>query len=244
MARRRLAFWLVAFGLLLLSFGPPTPPAASQPREPEKSLVIKEGRNVSWEGWQFAWSIHPRNGLVIENVAFRGKSVLKYAGLAEIFVPYNRGEPRPEDFGGGIGPRLIELFPGKDCVPAAITCLSWNAQGKAEGKRVVMMHEEATGLSYVGNLGRAYGKTLVLWCAYNLSGYHYVSRWNFREDGTLTPEIGLTGPLQHLDKGDSSEHGSLVGKDKLFAPSHVHNIYYCLDFGDIDGPANNVEEFS
>jgi primary-amine oxidase len=158
-------------------------------------------------------------------------------------VPYNKGQPRPQDFGGGIGSRLIELFPGKDCVPGALTCMAWNAQGKEEGKRVVMMHEEGTGLNYVGNLGRSHGKGLILWCAYNLSGYHYLSRWHFRDDGILIPEIGLTGPLQHVGKGDPSPFGSLVGKDKTFAPSHVHNIYYCLDF-DIDGPLNTVEEFN
>jgi primary-amine oxidase len=163
--------------------------------------------------------------------------------MAEIFVPYNRGEPRPHDFDGGIGGRLIELFPGKDCAPAGGSCLAWNAKGKAEGKRVVMLHEEATGLSYLGNLGRAYGKSLVLWCAYDLSGYHYLSRWHFREDGCLTPEVGLTGPLQHTGKGESSAYGSLVGKGKVFAPSHVHNIYYCLDF-DVDGENNVVEEFN
>ena len=91
MPRRRIAFWLVASALFLCSFGRPTPPAASQPKEPGSSLIVKEGRNVSWEGWQFGWSIHPRNGLVLENVSFRGRSVLKYAGLAEIFVPYNNG---------------------------------------------------------------------------------------------------------------------------------------------------------
>ena len=32
---------------------------------------------------------------MLENVAFRGRSVLKYAGMAEIFVPYNQGQPRP-----------------------------------------------------------------------------------------------------------------------------------------------------
>ena len=241
MSRRLFTTALVAFACLALSLGRQAPPAASQPKQ--AALDFKD-RHVTWEGWVFDWSIHPRNGLVIENVSFQGRSVLKYAGLAEIFVPYNRGEPRPEDFGGGIGPRLIELFPGKDCVPAATSCLAFNAQGNTEGRRVVMMHEEATGLSYVGNLGRAYGKNLVLWCAYNLSGYHYISKWNFREDGTLTPEIGLTGPLQHLGKGSSSEYGSQVGKDKLFAPSHVHNIYYCLDF-DIDGADGNVvEEFN
>jgi primary-amine oxidase len=243
MKRSRTYFALAGLGLLLLSLGRPTSPAAPPAQQAAGKPLADDGRAVSWEGWKFRWSIHPRNGLVLEDVSFRGRSVLKYAGLAEIFVPYNRGEPRPEDFGGGIGPRLIELFPGKDCVPAAVNCLAWNAQGEPKGRRVVMMHEEATGLAYVGNLGRSYGKTLVLWCAYNLSGYHYLSRWNFREDGTLMPEIGLTGPLQHTGKGDPSEFGSLVGKDRLFAPSHVHNIYYCLDL-DVDGESNVVEEFN
>jgi len=244
---RRHVFWLVALALLLLVR--PTPPAASRgtttpakdATKPASSLRVN-GRQVSWEGWEFAWSIHPRNGLVLEDVHYAGRSVLKYAGMAEIFVPYNRGSPRPEDFGDGIGKRLIELLPGKDCVPtAAGTCLAYNARGKAEGRRVVMMHEEATGLSYLGDLGRAYGKALVLWCAYDLDGYRYISRWHFREDGQLTPEIGLTGPLQHTGRGESSPFGSLVGKGRLFAPSHVHNVYYCLDF-DIDGADGNVVE--
>ncbi len=240
MSRRRLAFTAVALALLLLPVGRATPEPTPELARP----ADKDGRQVSWEGWKFRWSIHRRNGLVLEDVSFRGRSVLRYAGLAEIFVPYNRGDPRPEDFGGGIGPRLIELFPGKDCVPtAAATCKAWNAHGKETGRRVVMMHEEATGLSYVGNLGRAYGKTLVLWCAYNLSGYYYISRWHFREDGALTPEIGLTGPLQHTGRGPSSPYGSLVGKGKRFAPSHVHNIYWCLDL-DVDGENNSVEEFN
>jgi primary-amine oxidase len=243
MSRRRIRFWLAALAVLVLFQGEYVPPAASEPTKTPTGIVVKD-RQVSWEGWRFRWSIHPRNGLVIEDVFYAGRSVLKYAGLAEVFVPYNRGSPRPYDFGGGIADSLQELFPGRDCVPAGGTCLAYNDAGKAEGKRVVMLHEEATGLSYIGDLGRAYGKTLTLWCAYNLSGYRYISRWHFREDGCLMPEIGLTGPLQHLGRGDSSAHGSRVGKDRLFAPSHVHNIYYCLDF-DIDGPDNNVvEEFN
>src|SRR5262245_31489361 len=222
---RRLAFWLVALGLFLLPPGGPTPRAAPGPGRPAEATGVKDGRRVRWEGWEFRWSIHPRNGLVLERVSFRGRSVLRYAGLAEIFVPYNRGWPRPEDFRLGIGGRLIELVPGRDCVPAASGCQAFDAQGRPEGKRVVMMHEEATGLSYVGNLGRAYGKALVLWCAYDLDGYHYLSRWHFRDDGCLTPEIGLTGPLQHTGRGGPSPYGSLVGKGGLFAPSHVHNVY-------------------
>jgi primary-amine oxidase len=242
---RRVGYCLIAFSLLVLPFGWSARSAVSQPKDKDKqgTVEIGEGRQISWAGWKFAWSVHPRNGLVLENVSFQGRSVLKYAGLAEIFVPYNQGQPRPEDFGGGISNRLVELFPGKDCVPGSLSCFAWNAQGKEEGKRFIMLHEEGTGLSYMGNLGRAYGKTLVLWCTYNLGGYYYISRWRFRDDGYLIPEVGLTGPLQHVGKGESSPFGSLVGKNQTFAPSHVHNIYFCLDL-DIDGTDNVVEEFN
>jgi primary-amine oxidase len=244
MPRRRFGCWTVALALLLVPFAWSTPRAGSHADDEPGKLAVKDGRNVSWQGWEFTWTVHPRNGLVIENASFQGHSVLKYAGLAEIFVPYIRGQPRPEDFGNGIAPKMVELVPGKDCVPVATACMAWNAQGKEEGKRFVMMHEESRGLSYIGNLGRAYGKMLTLWCAYNLDGYYYISRWHFRDDGCLMPEIGLTGPLQHTGTGDASPVGSLVGKDRVFAPSHVHNIYWCLDF-DIDGSDNNVvEEFN
>jgi primary-amine oxidase len=243
MSMRRAGLSLAVGCLCLLPFYGTAEKKDDKPTERPSGPVVTEGNRVRWERWAFNWSIHPRNGVVLENVSFDGKSVLKYAGLAEIFVPYNRGQPRPEDFGGGIGNRLIELFPGKDCLPGGVGCLAFNAKGKEDGKRIVMLHEESTGLSYVGNLGRSYGKALVLWSAYNLDGYYYISRWRFRDDGCLMPEIGLTGPLQHTGTGDASEFGSLVGKNKVFAPSHVHNIYYCLDF-DIDGTDNVVEEFN
>lgn len=234
---------LVLASLCLLPFHGTAQRKDDKPNEKLVGPLVVEGARVTWEGWAFSWSIHPRNGVVLENVSFRGRSVLKYAGLAEIFVPYNRGDPRPEDFETGIGGKLIELFPGRDCTPSPLGCLAFNAQGKQAGKRVVMLHEELTGLSYVGNLGRSYGKMLVLWNAYNLGGYYYISRWRFRSDGCLMPEVGLTGPLQHTGTGDASAFGSLVGKDRVFAPSHVHNIYWCLDL-DIDGTDNVVEEFN
>ena len=208
----------------------------------------KASHAIEWEGWKFKWSVHPRAGVVLTDVSFRDRTVLKYAGLAEIFVPYNRGKPRPTDFGRGIAEQMEEILPGKDCVPGSLQCQAFNADGQQEGRLVVMLHEEATGLSYKGGRGRAYGKKLTLWNVYNLGGYHYINRWTFRDDGCLMPEIGLTGSLNHTGIGEASPHGSLVGKtstgQKVFAPSHVHNIYYCLDF-DIDGAENNVvEEFN
>jgi primary-amine oxidase len=252
MCIRRLSWALFAFAILLCPVSERASleePLAAAPADGRVGPAAdpKAGHPIEWEGWTFNWAIQPRAGLVLTDVRFRGRAVLKYAGLAEIFVPYNRGQPRPEDFGPGIGLQMEEVFPGRDCVPGSLRCQAVNAQGKDEGKRVVMIHEEATGLSYKGPMGRAYGKKLVLWNVYNLGGYHYINRWNFRDDGVLMPEIGMSGSLNHTGRGEASPYGAVVGKidnEKVFAPSHVHNFYYCLDF-DIDGPENNVvEEFN
>ena len=206
-----------------------------------------DGTQVNWEGWTFRWDVRQREGLVLTDISFRGRKVMKYAGLAEIFVPYHPGQPRPEDALDGMGKNMQELLPSKDCIPGT-TCAMFDAEGKTGGKRVVAMHEESTGLAYMGESGRAYGKMLVLWCSSRLGGYTYLIRWRFRDDGMLMPEVGLTGKLEHSRIADASPQGSIVDREEgggtRFAPSHVHNFYYRLDF-DIDGPANDlVEEFT
>jgi primary-amine oxidase len=247
-ARRVLCATVLAFSLSsdAAPFTDVRPAAPDFPGE-ESPPGPAAGNLVRWEGWSFRWSVRRREGLVLTGVYFQGMSVLKYAGLAEIFVPYHPGRPRPEDFQDGMGNTLVELTPGKDCSSPA-GCQALNAEGRAEGRRVVMMHEEPAGLAYMGRFGRAYGKVLVLWCMSRLSGYTYVTQWRFRDDGVLLPQIGLTGELEHTAFGDSSPQGSFVGTDpkgqKVFAPSHVHNFYYRLDF-DIDGSDHNcVEEFN
>src|SRR5438874_9604805 len=171
----------------------PAAEAAATAEEPPPDP--KAGIPVSWEGWTFHWSVRRRDGLVLTNVAFRGRSVLKYAGLAEIFVPYNPGEPRPEDFQDGMGNTLVELIPGQDCFPGTV-CQAFNDRGKQEGKRVVMMHEEPAGLVYLGRFGRAYGKMLVLCAMSRLQGYTYITCRRFRDDGTLITQVVLTGEFE------------------------------------------------
>lgn len=205
-----------------------------------------DGKEVTWNGWKFHWKVRYREGLVLTDVYYGGRKVLKYAGLNEIFVPYHPGQPRPEDALDGIGKNLQELLPGKDCLPGT-TCAMFDINGKTEGKRMVAMHEESTGLSYMGDSGRAYGKMLVLWCASKLGDYVYFIRWRFRDDGMMMPQVGLTGKLNHTQATNVANRGSLVYNRQgaqVFGPSHVHNFYYRLDF-DIDGPEGNVvEEFN
>jgi primary-amine oxidase len=213
-----------------------------------------DGRNVEWEGWKFAWAVRPLEGLVLTDVHFHGRLVLKYAGIAELFTPYDQGGPRPLDLlQNGLGEPKAPVVAGIDC-SSGEWCKVYDIKGRPPAKgapAMVMMHEERTGPNYLGKYGRVPGKTLVLWSAGRfaggLDGYTFVVRWKFRNDGTLIPEIGATGVPQHLSTGDSSPFGSFIGfnktKQKVFAPSHVHNFLYRLDFA-IDGEENTVEEFN
>ncbi len=226
--------------------------ADSQKKESRPAL--KDGRKVEWEGWTFNWSVRRVEGLMLTDVHFRGRKILNSAGLVEIFTPYDQGEPRPVDLSqNGLGEPATPIVPGTDC-SSGEWCKVFDAEGKEvtrETTAAVMMHEERTGPNYLGQFGRAPGKTLVLWSAGrftgDVDGYTFVIRWKFRDDGTLLPEIGATGVPQHLKTGDSSSTGALIGlndkKEKVFAPSHIHSFLYRLDFA-LDGEKNTVEEFN
>jgi len=216
---------------------------------------VRAGQLVEWEGWSFRWQFRDIEGLMLNDVYFQGKKVLKSINLAEIYVPYAPGDPRPEDFSlGGFAGNPMPLQIGRDCNAAGTVCKPFHRDGRkaVDATADVMMHEEPIGLLYAGTQGRATGKMLVLWSMVHFKGpgdgYTYAIRWKFRNDGSLCPEVGATGGLQHLNVGAGTDGGVTVGRDEqgeeIFAPSHVHNFYFRIDF-DIDGADFNMaEEFS
>ncbi len=193
---------------------------------------------------------------MLTNVHFQGRKVLKYIGLAEIYVPYATGWPRPLDFTlGGFHGNPFPIDRARDCY-ATSECQALNRDGKpATGPEAdLMIHKENTGFAYAGVKGRAPGKMLVLWsmCHFpgtqdgiNNDGYTYVIRWKLSNDGSLHAEVGATGGLQHLNTGEEAERGVVVGSDQqgrdVFAPTHVHNFYFRVDL-DIDGADGNVAQ--
>jgi primary-amine oxidase len=211
----------------------------SSPIKAEEKIT-DGGYPVKWEGWSFTWKILKRQGVVLTNVKFLDKTVLKYAGVAEVFVPYNSGSPRPQDQRDHpFGENMIGLEPGVDCLPGG-ECQSFGTDGKPTKRRAaVMIHEESPSLIYLGSAGRSKAKMLVLWSAYALGDYTYIVQWRFREDGCLMPQVGLTGKLSHFGGNDTN---SVLVDLSVRALAHVHNVYFCLDF-DIDGAKNTVEEF-
>jgi len=227
-------FWREATALPLL-VALATSPAGGQPK------VLDGGHPVTWEGWSFSWKVLPQQGVVLTRVTFQGRSVLKYAGIAEVFVPYHPGTPRLQDQRiHPFGESLILLEPGVDCLPGG-DCRAFAANGKpVKTKAAVMLHEEAASPVYMGHAGKAKAKTLVLWSAYALGDYTYIVQWRFREDGCLMPQVGMTGRLAYF--GGDKSNSSPVAADR-HALAHVHNFFFCLDF-DVDGAQNTVEEFN
>ncbi len=242
-------------GLLLWSTGKSQDGNDAPFQLPQDPPDYTAGQIVEWEGWSFRWQFRDIEGLMLNDVYFQGRKVLKSINLSEIYVPYAPGAPRPEDFSfGGFLANPMPLEIGRDCNSAGTGCKPFNRDGSAAtGTNAdVMMHEEPTGFAYAGTQGRAPGKMLVLWSMVHFKGtddgYTYVVKWKFRNDGSICPEVGATGGLQHLNIGAGTDAGVVVGKDaqgeEVFAPSHVHNFYFRIDF-DIDGADSNVaEEFT
>ena len=230
------------------------PPAKPKPSKPQAPPDPKAGQLIEWEGWSFRWQFRDIEGLMLTDVYFRDRKVLKAINMAEIYVPYATGQPRPEDFAlGGFLANPMPLELGRDCAGVGTQCRAYNRDGtRSTGPTAdVMIHEEPLGFLYAGKQGRAPGKMLVLWSMAHFpgvdDGYTYVIRWKFRNDGSLCPEVGATGGLQHLNTGAGTDAAVVVGRDAkkeiVFAPSHVHNFYFRIDF-DIDGEVNTAEEFT
>ena len=49
------------------------------------------GQLLEWECWSFRWQFRDIEGLMLSDVYFRGRKVLKAINLAEIYVPYTPG---------------------------------------------------------------------------------------------------------------------------------------------------------
>ena len=75
--------------------GPPLQPLhLVQPEGP--SFVVTDPNVVTWQDWTLEVGFNYREGLVLHNVTFQGRSVLNRASLVEMAVPY--GDHRPPAF--------------------------------------------------------------------------------------------------------------------------------------------------
>jgi primary-amine oxidase len=240
---------------------PPNPLQITQPDGPSFSL---NGNQVRWQNWAFRFSLHPREGLVLQTVGYedggRVRSILYRGSVSEMVVPY--ADPGPNwyfrnvfDEGEvGLGWLTVSQEPLTDCPPQTVFVDAVLADefGKPRAiPRAIALYERDGGIlwkhddydSHTNESRRA--RELVLSSIATIGNYDYGFNWVFHQDGTLEMEVLLTGIMEpkgvgatkiHEHDGPSHEH--LVAPN-VAAVHHQHFLSFRLDL-DVDGAAGNT----
>jgi primary-amine oxidase len=240
----------------------PKPLVISQPDGGSFTLT---GQEVTWQKWHFRYTMHPREGLVLQQVGYedegRVRPILYRAGLSEMAVPYGDTDTNWRwrsafDVGEyGMGRLASSIEPNTDAPPNAqlIPVTYANDDGEPyELKNAVGIYERDGGLlwkhyeSYSKTNESRRARELVVFFIATIGNYDYSINWIFHQDGVLEVDAALTGIM--LPKGVAAATGAVLGPGHLVsanvvAPHHQHFFNFRLDF-DIDGQNNAVHEMN
>ena len=230
----------------------------TQPNGP--SFTVSDNNVVRWQNWTLRVGFNYREGLVLHDVEFDGRSVVKRASLVEMAVPY--ADPRAPfsrkcafdvgDYGLGYCANSLEL--GCDClghIHYFDACLNDVNGDPKLIKKAVCMHEEDDGILWKhveyrnGHNEARRSRELVISSIATVVNYEYLFYWRLKLDGTMDYEIRLSGELSTNlpSAGEDPErptHGTLVAPG---VNSQIHQHMFCarLDMA-VDGTKNTVSE--
>ena len=226
----------------------------SQPNGPSFAV---SGHEVRWQKWTLRVGFNPREGLVLNTVAYDGRPILYRGSIAEMLVPY--ADPKESsyrknafDLGEyGLGVMANSLALGCDCL-GTIHYFDGHmndSQGRVVTiKNAICLHEEDFGLLWKHTDWRTNqsearrSRRLAVSMIATVGNYDYGFYWYFYQDGTIQMEVKLTGIMntQALKPGESTRYGTEVAP-RLNAPNHQHFFNARLDL-DVDGEANTAHE--
>ncbi|HEV8599670.1 MAG TPA: hypothetical protein VGQ69_09950 [Gemmatimonadales bacterium] len=242
-------------------FPPPLAEPALRPlriAQPRGASFVIRGHEISWQGWAFRYGFHPREGLVLYDVALgppggARRRVLSRASIAELLVPY--GHPSRTwafravfDAGEmGLGRSAAGMRRNYD-VPANAELLD-AVLSAGDGtprrlERVVAVFERDGGLRWRHARTALPARELVIRFVTTIGNYDYGFNWVFGQDGSIAVEIDLTGVLmlKGIRPGDTTapRFGTTL-EPNLSGINHQHFFTFRLDF-DVAGTANRVRE--
>jgi primary-amine oxidase len=215
------------------------------------------GNVLRWQGWSLHVSLDPLEGIILRDVAYNGRSILRRASISEMVVPY--GDPGPLhgwknafDVGEwGLGRLANSLTLGCDCVGEIryLDAVFADEQGAAGTiANAICLHEEDAGILWKHNdlfTGRTEvrrKRRLVVSSIATVGNYEYGFSWYFHQDASLELEVKLTGIMSTRATGHGPpEPFSPAIASGLAAPVHQHLFCARLDVA-VDGPVNEVHE--
>lgn len=219
------------------------------------SFKVTDNSLVEWQKWRFRVSFNPREGAVIHDVHYDGRSVLYRLSISEMTVPYadarapfNRKQAF--DFGdGGAGNCANNLSLGCDCLGVIKYFDAWTINSKGDispQPNVICLHEQDDGIGWKHTnwrTGRAVvtrSRELVVQFIITLANYEYIFSYKFDQSGGMDIETRATGIVSsvNIDPGKTSDYGNVVGPG-ILAQNHQHIFAFRIDPA-IDGHRNTV----
>jgi primary-amine oxidase len=208
----------------------------TQPEGP--SFTVTDESLVEWQKWRFRVSFNPREGAVLHDVTYDGRSILYRMSISEMTVPYADARPpfhrkQAFDFGdGGAGNCANNLSLGCDCLGAIkyFDAVIVGSDGEPTvHPNVVCLHEQDNGIGWKHTnwrTGRAVVtrlRELVVQFIITLANYEYVFAYKLDTAGGITLEVRATGIVSvvNIDPGKTSDYGNVVSGGVL-AQNHQH----------------------
>jgi primary-amine oxidase len=237
-----------------------TPRAALKPLnivQPEGVSFVLDGHALRWDKWSFAIGFNPRDGIILHDIRWDDRPIVRRAALAELVVPYGSpegGHYRQNifDIGEyGFGKFTNSLKLGCDCL-GAIQYLDAHVN-MLDGsiytiEKAICIHEEDAGILWKHWDFRAdrtqirRGRKLVVSCVCTVGNYEYAQYWSFTQSGDIEFELKATGIVNTnaCEPGKPSKYATELSPG-LQAPIHQHLFCARLDMA-VDGSANSIVE--
>ncbi|WP_208636548.1 primary-amine oxidase [Microbacterium phyllosphaerae] len=224
--------------------------------QPEGPSFAVSGSLVEWENWSMRVSFNAREGLVLHDVAFDGRSVLSRASVPEMVVPYGDTAPGRfwiSYFDAGeylLGKNANHLELGCDCLGVIRYLDGYVADDHGNPVRipnVVCMHEEDYGILWkhtdlAGRSDVRRSRRFVISYFSTIGNYDYGFYWSFSLDGSIEVVAKATGVVfaGAGEPGVRQKHATELAPG-VFAPVHQHLFCARLDVA-IDGDENRLFE--
>ncbi|RYP58508.1 hypothetical protein DL769_008924 [Monosporascus sp. CRB-8-3] len=202
--------------------------------QPEGVSFKMTGRELEWQNWKFHIGFNYREGIVLNNITYNEKGTVRpifyRLSLAEMVVPY--------------------LALGCDC-KGSIHYLDAEFPTRAGDirtiKNAICIHEEDSGILFKHTDFRddsvivTRARKLVVQQIFTAANYEYAIQWTFHQDGTIQPEIKLTGILNTYSMNPGEDTKGWGTQVYPGVNAHNHQHLFCLRIdANVDGPNNTV----
>ncbi|QIW96541.1 hypothetical protein AMS68_002059 [Peltaster fructicola] len=210
---------------------------------------------VNWQKWSFRVGFNQREGMVLYNVRYDGRSLFYRLSLSDMNIPY--ADPRHPfhkksafDLGdAGAGIMANDLRLGCDCLGSIHYLSAVLADDNGEPldmPNVVCIHEQDSGIGWkhtnyrTGRAAIVRNRELVLQSIITVANYEYILAFVFNQAGEVSYEARATGILstQPIDQGIDVPWGTVVHPGVL-ATHHQHIFSLRVDPA-IDGHKNRL----